>query len=182
METIETERLFIRNFKSEDWQELLEYFSNPEVVRYLPEDPFAADEAKKFIENIKEQAGFPNKVAVELKTENRLIGHLCFKMFCEKYQTREIGWVFHPAYQGKGYATEGAAALIDYGFKQLKLHRIVATCDTRNIRSSRLMERLGMRREAHFIKNTFLKSEWADEYFYGILEEEANSSIYDTDG
>lgn len=169
---IETKRLKLHNFSPDDWQGLLEYFSNPEVVRYLSEDPFTADDAKRFIENIKEQGGFPNKVAVELKAENKLIGHLVFKMFCEKYQTREIGWVFHPAYRGKGYATEAAAALIEYGFKQLKLHRTIATCDTRNIRSSRLMERLGMRREAHFIKNTFLKGEWADEYFYAILDEE----------
>ncbi len=62
----------------------------------------------------------------------------------------EIGYIFNPDQHGRGYATEAANAMLRYGFEELGLHRIHARCDLRNSASWRVMERLGMRREAHF--------------------------------
>lgn len=176
MSLIETERLLLRSFEPEDWRKVFLYMSDPEVIRYLPEEPYAKEDSERFVLTTLERQGergeWPEMLAVVLKAEDRLIGHMPFPVFSEKYRTREIGWIYDPRYQGQGYATEAALALLRWGFESLGLHRIIATCDPRNRASSRIMEKLGMRREAHFIKDVRLHGEWCDEYFYAILEEE----------
>jgi ribosomal-protein-alanine N-acetyltransferase len=173
---IETERLTVRSFEAEDWTALLAYMSQSEVVRYLPEEPFAEMQARQFINKVVEAErdgdDLPEKMAVILKSSGSLIGHLVFEVYNRRYRTWEIGWVFHPAYHGQGYATEASEALLSHGFESLNLHRVIATCDPRNSASYRIMEKLGMRREAHFKKDVFLHGQWADEYFYAILKEE----------
>jgi RimJ/RimL family protein N-acetyltransferase len=78
----------------------------------------------------------------------------------------------HPAYSGHGYATEASAELLRLGFERLGFHRVVGRCDARNTASASLMERLGMRREAHFRQNEFIKAEWTDQLVYAILATE----------
>jgi RimJ/RimL family protein N-acetyltransferase len=137
---------------------------------YIPEGPFTSEQAKAFVaENIGEQA---RAVAVLLKTADRLIGHMVFHPW-EAPQTYEIGWVFNHTYHGQGYATEAAVAVLHYGFETLHLHRIIATCQPQNVASWRVMEKLGMRREAHFRKCLRRpENQWWDEYFYALLDEE----------
>jgi RimJ/RimL family protein N-acetyltransferase len=84
----------------------------------------------------------------------------------------EIGYIFHPDVQGQGLATEAALALLAFGFEQAELHRIYARCDARNVASWRVMEKLGMRREAHFREHLQLKGRWDEELIYAILEDE----------
>ncbi|MEQ3595549.1 GNAT family protein, partial [Bacillus albus] len=103
--------------------------------------------------------------------ENILIGHIVFHKYFGEH-TFEIGWVFNPKYFNKGYASEAAQATLKYGFKEMKLHRIIATCQPQNTPSYRLMERIGMRREGYFRKCIPHGNEWWDEYYYAILEEE----------
>jgi RimJ/RimL family protein N-acetyltransferase len=88
-------------------------------------------------------------------------------------QTYEIGWALHRTYHGKGYASEAASALLRYGFEELRLHRIIATCQPENIASWRVMEKIGLRREGFFQKCIYRDDgTWWDEYFYALLEEE----------
>jgi ribosomal-protein-alanine N-acetyltransferase len=176
--TIETERLVLRPIEGGDWRAIHRYTSLPEVVRYLPHEAFTEDDAREFALRWSEQARksdeWPEMLVVLRKADGRIIGHLPFERFSPKYRTREIGWVFDPAYQGQGYAAEAARAVLDLAFGTLGLHRIVATCDPRNRASQRVMEKLGMRREAHHIKDVQIRGEWCDEYFYAILKEEWN--------
>jgi RimJ/RimL family protein N-acetyltransferase len=86
-------------------------------------------------------------------------------------RTRD-GFSFHPDHHGHGYATESAEALIDLGFHDLHLHRTIGRCDARRTASVGVMERLGVRREAHFVQNEFFKREWGDGFVYAILEED----------
>jgi [ribosomal protein S5]-alanine N-acetyltransferase len=167
---IETQRLRIRSYERNDWQAVYDYTSDPAVMLYLPEGPFTPEQAEAFVaENIGEQARF---VAVLLKTEDMLVGHMEFHPWFAP-QTYEIGWVFDRAYHGRGYATEAAMALLHYGFETLQLHRIIATCQPENVASRRVMEKLGMRREAHFRMCVKCPDNgWWDEYFYALLEEE----------
>ena len=170
VQPIETQRLVIRQFEPEDWPAVYAYTSDTTVTTYLPEGQFTETQAREFVDkNTGEQAeAFP----VVLKTEHKLIGHMIFHPWFAP-QTYEIGWVLHPAYQGKGYATEAAHALLQYGFETLKLHRLIATCQPENLASSRVMEKLGMRREGHFRKCLYRQDNlWWDEYFYAMLEEE----------
>ena len=173
---LETERLILRPVEARDWRAIHRYASLSEVVRYLPHEPFTEDDACAFAMRWSEQArtndDWPEMLVVVHKDDGRLFGHLPFERFSPKYRTREIGWIFAPEYQGQGIATEAARAVLDLAFGELDLHRMVATCDPRNRASYRVMEKLGMRREAHHVKDVQIRGEWTDEYFYAILEEE----------
>lgn len=170
IDNIETQRLRIRSFQHNDWQAVYDYTSDPAVMVYIPEGLFTPQQARAFVaDNMGEQA---RAVAVLLKTANLLIGHIVFHPWFAP-QTYEIGWVFNRAYHGQGYATEAAVAVLQYGFEALHLHRIIATCQPENVASYRVMEKLGMRREAHFRKCISRPdNQWWDEYFYALLEEE----------
>jgi len=167
---IETQRLRIRSFQPNDWQAVYDYTSDPAVMACIPEGPFTPEQTKVFVaDNMGEQAHF---VAVLLKTDDLLVGHMEFHPWFAP-QTYEIGWVFDRAYHGQGYATEAAMALLQYGLETLHLHRIIATCQPENVASCRVVEKLGMRREAHFRKCIRRPDNgWWDEYFYALLEEE----------
>ena len=167
---IETQRLRIRSFQPNDWQAVYDYTSDPDVMAYIPEGPFTPEQAKAFVaDNMGERARF---VAVLLKTDDMLVGHMEFHPWFAP-QTYEIGWIFDRVYHGQGYATEAAMALLQYGFEALHLHRIIATCQPENVASRRVMQKLGMRREAHFRKCIRRPNDrWWDEYFYALLEEE----------
>ena len=84
----------------------------------------------------------------------------------------EIGYTFAAAHQRQGYAQEAMRAILAYAFGTLELHRIMAVADCRNEPSIRLLERLGMRREGHFLQNAWYKGEWCDEYLYAQLRAE----------
>ena len=71
-----------------------------------------------------------------------------------------------------GYATEASEALLAFGFDKLELHRVIATCDVGNASSARVLEKIGMRREAQFREDAWIRGVWRDSYLYAILEEE----------
>lgn len=165
---LETQRLTIRRYQSQDWQDALQYLGNPATMYFLPEAPFTATSVQSFITQPKTATEF---LAVVDKQSGRVIGHLFFAPFFGEH-SYEIGWVFNPEYVGQGLVQEAATAVLDYGFKTLKLHRVIATCQPENERSYRLMERLGMRREGHFKQCIPVEGGWWDEYSYAILQEE----------
>jgi len=82
----------------------------------------------------------------------------------------EIGGSLHPDFHGCGYASEIYVALIDLAFSVYGLHRVVGRCDARNLASIRSLEKAGLRREAHFVENEFVKGEWTDEVVLAIRE------------
>jgi RimJ/RimL family protein N-acetyltransferase len=166
---IETERLVIRNFKFDDWKQLYTYTSNQEVMRYIPDGIYTDEIAKKFVEDNTGER--PEKFAVILKSEDKLIGHMYFHEWFAP-QTYEIGWIFNKDYHNNGYATEAAKTLINYGFDILNLHRIIATCQPENPPSWRIAEKIGMTKEAHFRKCIMTENGWLDELFYAILKED----------
>lgn len=171
---VATERLIIRSFEFEDWSAVLEYTSNKSVMKYIPEGVFNEEEAKDFIKkNYDIQArNFP----VVIKDNCKLVGHIVFHKYFGDH-TFEIGWVFNPAFHNRGYASEAALAILKYGFEEMNLHRIIATCQPENIPSYRVMEKIGMRREGYFKKCIPHENEWWDEYYYAILREEWNQKI-----
>lgn len=167
---LETEHLLIRPFAADDWQALHTYASIPDVMTYMEEDVMNESDAQAFVQQqiTDDVTAYP----VVLKEEKRLIGHLIYHPWFAP-QTYEIGWVLHPNYHRRGYTTQGAQALLQYGFEHQKLHRIIATCQPENVASYRVMEKIGMRREGHFQKCNYRGNDvWWDEYFYAILADE----------
>ncbi|MFG3614041.1 GNAT family N-acetyltransferase [Rummeliibacillus stabekisii] len=166
---ITTDRLIIRKFTYDDWQNVHEYTSDATVMKYMPEEVFTKEEAKEFIinNNNENAKNFP----VVLKKDHTLIGHIVFHKYFGDH-TYEIGWVFNPKYQNKGYASEAAYSVLKHGFEIMNLHRIIATCQPENIPSWRVMEKIGMRREGYFKKCIPQEKEWWDEFYYAILQDE----------
>ncbi|RJL32013.1 GNAT family N-acetyltransferase [Bailinhaonella thermotolerans] len=175
---LETPRLRLRPFTLGDLTAFHAIYSRPDVVRYLYTEPLDLDGARESLERKKtgrtelREEGDALCLAVERRDTGELIGDCMLRWASEAHSGGEIGWVFDPAHHGHGYATEAARELLRLGFAEMRLHRIHASCDARNTASARMMERLGMRREAHLVENEFVKGEWTDEFVYALLRRE----------
>lgn len=167
---METERLIIRRFSSNDWQDLYEYLSQAEVVRYEPYEVFTEDASKKEAISRSNNNDF---WAICLKDSGKVIGNIYLSK--QSFETWEIGFVCNKNYQGHGYVTEAAKTLLNQIFNNQNAYRVVAMCNPQNKSSWQLLERLGFRREGHLIKNIYFKKDindepiWADTYEYAIL-------------
>jgi RimJ/RimL family protein N-acetyltransferase len=171
-----TERLIIRALTPDDVERHHVLFAEPDVVRYLYFGPFdrpAAQEhlARRSIVDLPVEGGWIN-FGVEVKGEGVLIGELAMGFISATHAHYEVGYVFDPAYAGHGYATEGTAMIVELAFSGLGAHRVSGRLDARNDPSARVLERLGMRREANFIENEYVKGEWTDELVYAVLAPE----------
>lgn len=174
---IRTERLLLRPFVETDLDAILDLESRPDVVRYLPWDVMDAEAVAAFLAKRLGQAAIDEAssalvLAAVVPPDDRMIGEFMLRITDEASRQGEIGWTVHPDVHGRGYATEAAREILRLGFDGLGLHRIYAEADARNDASLRLMERLGMRREADLRENEFLKGEWVDSTIYAILETE----------
>lgn len=174
---IRTDRLVLRRFEITDEDDWYAIRSRDDVARYLYGEALTREGAHAEIERkrdlvILREEGDVLSLAVVEPNVSRVIGEVILRWRSRVHQQGEIGFVFHPDFGGKGYATEAAAAMLDLGFDGLGLHRIFGSCDARNRASAALMERLGMRREAHFIHNEIFKGEWGEEFYFAILRDE----------
>ena len=156
----ESERLILRRYTKEDIQDLFEYLSDKEVVKYEPYKPLSFDETK---ENLEWRIG-----------TDEMIGNVY--MGKRDFEALEIGYVFNQNYWGNGYAAESCKALIQQAFSN-GVHRIYAECDPDNKNSWKLLEALEFQREAHFRKNVYFwrdetgKEIWKDTYVYAKLND-----------
>jgi RimJ/RimL family protein N-acetyltransferase len=172
-----TERLVLRPFRDDDLDAFHAIQSRPDVVRYLYWEPKSRDEVREMLGRRMLQTAIDNEgdglhLAADLRTTGELIGHFSLYYASQEHRQGEIGFVLHPEHRGHGYATEGSRLMLRFGFEDLGLHRIIGRCDARNTPSARVMERLGMRREAHLIENEFIKGEWTDEFTFAMLDRE----------
>ena len=163
---IRTSRLIIRDYTASDWQDLHEIFSDPEVMRCC-ESAYTPEQTKEALDHfIQKDIAY----AVTLADAGKVIGHALFAQLPppDEQGIYEIGWIYNRRYWGQGYAYEASKALIDHGFQELQLHKIVAeTIDP--VRSTALMQKLGMIHEGTFRAHTRdLDGNWADVYWYGI--------------
>ena len=111
-------------------------------------------------------------LVVELRATGELVGHVNLTIAPDQPRQGEIGFIFHPDHQGRGYATEAARALIAHAFEHYDLHRVYGRLEPRNEASARVLEKLGMRREALLIENEWVKGEWQSEAIYALLARE----------
>lgn len=172
---VETARLMLRRFEPGDLATLLAYRNDPDVARYQSWETVSEREARTLIEE--QQTEEPGRLlswfqfAFALKATNQLIGDALLHVGPDA-RLGEVGYTLSVAYQKQGYAQEAMRAILAYAFDTLGLHRIMAVLDCRNTPSARLLERLGMRREGHYVQNAWYKGEWCDEYEYALLRTE----------
>ncbi|MGW0061978.1 GNAT family N-acetyltransferase [Streptosporangium sandarakinum] len=174
---LRTDRLTLRPFTEDDLHPLHAIHRLPEVARYLYGEAHDLEQtraalAKKITSAALTDEGQALSLAVQLTTTGELVGDATLFWHSRTHRSGEIGYVFHPGHHGNGYATETARVLLRLGFEELGLHRITGRLDGRNHASARVLERLGMRREAHLVENEFVKGEWTDEVIYAMLRRE----------
>ena len=178
---LKTDRLLLRPYQPEDLDDFLACRLLPEIYPYLDGDvPDRATATELFAAKLTHheltEQGQRLTLAVYCPEAQRVIGDVVLMWHSEQHRQGELGYIFDPEFHGKGLAREAAAKALELGFDELKLHRIIAQCDPRNEPSWRLMERLGMRREAHYRHNEIFKGEWGDLFVYALLEEEYESA------
>jgi ribosomal-protein-alanine N-acetyltransferase len=170
---IGTERLLLREFRTTDFDDVHAYAQQPEVARFMEWGPNTPDQTRDFMDRKwAEQAQWPREavnLAVEHVADGRVIGSIRLAVSDVANLAGDFGYSFNREYWRQGYATEAARAIIGVGFRILRLHRIWAECDTANVGSFGVMEKLGMRREATFRDGKLVRGEWRDRYLYAIL-------------
>ena len=174
---IDTGRLLLRPFRTDDADALYDLRSQPEVTRYLywpPATPEGVREvvAQRLTMTKLAADGDCLVLAVELAQTGQLIGEVDLSLVSTEHSQAEIGAILHPGHQGRGYAAEAARALLDLAFGTLKLHRVTAQTNAGNAASARAMTKLGMRQEGHLRECVRFAGAWHDELVFAILAEE----------
>ncbi|PSL56671.1 aminoglycoside 6'-N-acetyltransferase [Saccharothrix carnea] len=165
-----TERLLLRPFTAADAPAFAEYRSDPEVARYQGwEAPFSLAQAEEFVRDVAAaDPTAPGWYQFAVEADGVLVGDVGVGLHENRMQA-DIGYTLATAHQGRGYATEAVRRVLAYLFEVRGLHRLSAECDARNIRSARLLTRLGFRQEGHRVSSTWLKGEWTDDLLFGLL-------------
>ena len=179
---LRTARLILRPYEAGDLAALHDLFGREDVSRYLMWEPMGIEAARSKLEQRLTQIridadGDAILLAAVDGESNRMVGEFMLRVVNKASRQGEIGWSIHPDVQGRGLATEGAREMLRFGFEDHGLHRIVAGADPRNAASLRVMERLGMRREADFAESDFVKGEWVGEVVYALLESEWRARV-----
>ncbi|HXR45316.1 MAG TPA: GNAT family N-acetyltransferase [Pseudolysinimonas sp.] len=172
---IRTQRLVIRPMTPGDLDDVYAYQSDQDNHRYLLNDARSREEVVEAVgryASARRLADEKDWIQPAVELDGRVIGQLFLTIVSVDNRGAEVGWVFHPDFQGRGYATEAATALFDLAFGELGMHRIRAELDPKNAASIALCRRLGMREEAFFVKDVWLRGRWDDSGIYAILEEE----------
>lgn len=172
-----TERLLLRPLCAADEPELLSYRGRADVCRYLPFPPMDAAVVRQRLDAVWSrrellEEGHSLTWGVTLLATGRLVGDVVLFLRSKEFAGGELGYVFHPEVAGNGFAAEACAAVLDQAFTVLDMHRVVARLYLANEGSARLARRLGMRQEAHFLRNERVDGEWTDELVFALLSDE----------
>ena len=167
-----TNRLTLRPLTMDDASDLFAVFSDPAVVRYWSAEPWTSiADAHEMIDQALAcyRDGTDVRFGIELAATGALIGTAGLHHFFPKNRRCELGYALGSAHWGKGYATEALSAALDYGFHELRLNRVEADIDPRNVASGAVLERMGFRKEGYMPERWIVHGETADTVFYGLL-------------
>ncbi len=171
-----TERLLLRDFVENDWHAVHVYQSDPRYLRYYPWSSRSPEEVKAFVRRfLDQQTHRPRskfQFAVVLKSDGHLIGNCGIRKAHSRALKADLGYEIAPDEWGRGYATEAARAVLRFGFEELQLHRIEASCLAENTASTRVLEKLGMQLEGRLRDHEWIDGRWWDTLMYSILVQE----------
>lgn len=176
---ITTDRLILREYLLEDFDTVFEYAKDPDFSKYQEWGPSSAQETKDFlaksIANSKVNPRTEYGFAATLRETDQQIGGCDLRLSKDNKSIADFGYAINPRFQKKGYATEATQALIDFGFNELKLSLIYATCDVLNIASYTVMEKLGMKRVSIIRNDMVIDGRNRDSYRYEIKSSSNNA-------
>jgi RimJ/RimL family protein N-acetyltransferase len=153
----ETERLRVRRFTDADVDAFVSYRADPDVARYQSWSDYTLEQGRALVESMREaEPGKPGdwfQLALEARASGTLVGDLALHVDGDEPRQAEVGF-------------------LDWIFPTFGLHRVIAVTDALNAPAARLLERAGLRREAHFVDNVFFKGAWGSEFLYAVLDRE----------
>ncbi len=177
---IHTERLLLRDFRESDFDAVHDYAADAEVSRFMPWGPNSPEETHMFLDRVltgqKDWPRLDFNLAIELAETGVVIGSISFHLADGANRTVEIGYCIHSMHWRRGIVSEAARAMIAAAFGPIGAHRVIATCDVRNVGSFGVMEAVGMRREGRFLRDRMIKGDWRDTYLYALLADEWRAS------
>jgi ribosomal-protein-alanine N-acetyltransferase len=173
---LETTRLVLREIGLEDVDAIHAYAANPEVVQYMAWGPNSFEQTRRFcaerVANRKDPNRTSYELAINVKPGSVAVGAIGVRVKSAENREGELGYVLHPVYWGKGYVAEAAQRMLEFGFEELKLHRISAFASPENAASLRVLMRLGMRHEGTLRQNVRVKHGYRDSALHAILSDE----------
>lgn len=173
--TIHTERLLLRPCRMDDFDAVNQYAQSPEVCRYIR--PAEGDErVRKVVQSLSMGWRFGldqwNGILITLPNDDKPIGDFVFKVDDMPSKRLEIGYRLSPKYAGLGFVSEVVREMLNHLFSQFDVHKVVARCDPRNVASYKIMEKLGMKREAYFKQHYMNGEQLTDQLDYGITAQQ----------
>jgi RimJ/RimL family protein N-acetyltransferase len=174
---IKTDRLVLRPFEKADLASVLDYYSLPDVQRYLDWKARDSGEASAAFQSMRKQTrlmrpGDILTLAVVRKADSMVMGHVSLRWTDATAGQGELRFALGPAFRRKGYGTEAVKAMVDTAFEDYKLHRVFARSAGKNEASARLLRKLGMRLEAHYREHALFQGEWDEELHFAVLDRE----------
>jgi [ribosomal protein S5]-alanine N-acetyltransferase len=171
-----TTRLVLRPFTMEDEKAVHRYASDPAVCRYMVHGPNTPEQTLSFLrmaiaELEKDPCASYHLAIVERETQE-LIGACSLEIVSGHNLAAELGYCLDSGRWNRGYATECAKALVAFGFQELGLHRIQATCRPANIGSARVLEKAGMLKEGLLRHHKLIRGTWEDSLLYAVIADE----------
>ena len=175
--TRRTDRLVLRTARAEDADRILEFRNLPEVQRWLM---VTTVDPEGYGETLRRSAEDPHDHSVLVELDGTVIGIVYLEVEDGGGQPGKprrtealLGYLVDPAYAGQGYASEAAAEMVRVAFEELGVRRVTAGCFADNLASVRILERMGMRREQHGVRDSWhAELGWVDGYYYALLAEE----------
>ena len=183
---LKTPRLFLREFRQEDFDAVHGYASDLEVVEFMPWGPNTEQDTRDFLDRTMEGAvAEPREdyvLGVIRRSDERLLGAVGLHLADADDHMAMLGYVYHREAWGHGYATEAARSVMSFAFEVLGLDRVWAGCDPANHASAGVLEKLGMSLEGHLRQDTRVRGRLRDSLIFGILADEYYTSNGDHGG
>jgi RimJ/RimL family protein N-acetyltransferase len=176
MRLLKGKNVELRPFRRSNLPNFVKWFNDPEVIQYLMFYlPMTEMAEEKFLEGLANNAGSDVYFVIEAIEQdgNKAIGSISLNGIHPKDHLATFGIAIgEKDYWNKGYGTEACRLIVNYGFKQLNLHRISSTAYSFNERSIRMHLRIGFREEGRQREVAFKNGKYCDKVIFGILREE----------
>lgn len=170
---LKTQRLVLRQVSTDDVDAILSLRSNEQVMKYIPR-PYlkTKEEALELIAMFDDK--IENGIGINwgiyfLDEPEKLIGIIGYYRMKPEHFRAEVGYMIFPEYHGKGIVSEALQKVVQYGFKDMKLHSIEAVLDPENKGSEKVLAKNGFVKEGHFIENEYYEGRFLDSMIYSLL-------------
>jgi RimJ/RimL family protein N-acetyltransferase len=171
-----TARLTLRRLATGDWQDLLEMLSDEEIFRYTPGQPLDEEAILKWLESDPHiKLTTPDQtfcLGLAQREGGKLIGYAGLRLSAPELLQAHVSIQVNRAFQKQGYAAEALEGILSFCFRDIKLRRVSAACDSRNEGALKLLQKVGLRREGEFVKDSLIHGQWTNTVWYAALREE----------